>query len=435
MQSNRPSLHVFSLVLALWCVGCPEKDATENPKPSKAQPRAEGASLPPVPKGKSQTPKVTPDREEDTDASSIPALPPLTPAGGLTFDVRNESLWVHSPLLGTSLSERAHAMTKTSVEGDTITIFYEDQLSCTPQEKLRHDVRYFQARLENTRAFRVYKEGRFAEAARGFRRAMELDDHYGKARTNYIAALCRAGDLNTAKNAYSRAYSKDPISTYVKLLEDDDFKPLRSELRTSNTVQPALRLVHDDLLDYAGFSKERGLLAVVRKEISWGAQNWTAELHVLDVRSRQLVSKHTLVRWHDITEDGRVKAAVKKELSSRLERFNEALTALQFRAAPAGTRGEFRQPAPVGGAVKAPLSGLGLSVVAQTETLRLMRGKQVLDTFHSTLKGSRPSVVYGVPEMNSLIYFGAYEVAEGCDSGPGTLLEVFPTDQLAPAQK
>lgn len=416
MPSTRlPWLRASSILAALCCVGCPEKDAVKDP-PKKDETRAEQAN---------------PPTAGDLPPEEGPTLPPLSPVESLTFDVKNESLWVHSPLLGTSLAERAHKLIKTSIKGSSVTLVYEDQFACTPQKTLEQDVSYFQARLENTRSFRVYKQGKFTEAAHGFHRAMQLDEGYGKARTNYVAALCRAGDVETAKNAFSAALKKDPLTTYEKLLGDSDFEPLRAELRTKSKVQPVLSLVHDELPPYAGYSKERGLLSVVRKQVSWGAENWTAELHIFDAQTRKLVSKHTLVRWHDVNEDGSVKPALKKEVSSRLERFNEALTALQFRPLPPGMRAEFNRLASGRGRVEAPLASLGQSIVAENNMLRLVRGSQVLDTFQSNLKGARPSVVYAVPEMNALIYFGAYEVAEGCDSGPDTLLEVFTTDHLA----
>jgi tetratricopeptide (TPR) repeat protein len=311
-----------------------------------------------------------------------------------------------------------------------VTLAYEDQLSCEQNETLKQNAAYFQARLENTRAFRVYKEGRFAAAAQGFLRAMQLDPKYGKARTNYIAALARAGDIAAAKSAYAAAFRVDPVSTYEKLLTDDDFGKLRADLRTKSRVEPVLRLIDEQLGSYAGYSKEHGLLCAVRIEHSWGAENWTAELHLFDARTRALQSQHTLVRWHDITPEGKVKTSQRKELEARLSHFNEALSALGFRALSEGMHGNFNQLAPAAGAVQVELPALGRKIVAENDVLSILRENQVLATFRSSLKDARPSQVYGVPEMNSLIYFGAYEVAEGCDSGPETRLEVFTTDQL-----
>lgn len=416
----------FIALLALLCAGCPEKDPAGAPEQQPAKP-LRGTSQTPAPPSGSPNAKA---KSQNVPPKIAPPLPPLARLGELTFDVRNSSLWVHSPEIGTSLSVRAHSIERTTIERSTVTIAYEDQLSCVPKKNLQRDIRYFQSRLENTRAFRVYKEGKFAEAAQGFHRALELDEDYGKARTNYISAAARAGDLRAAELAFSAAFKKDPLSTYEKLLSDDDFTPLRPSFRTKNKVVPVLRLVDGDLNDFAGYSKSAGLLAVARKEVSWGAENWTAELHVFDARTRKLVSQHTLVRWHDTTEDGQIKPEKHKELEVRLAHLNEALAASSFRTLPGGMRAEFNQLAPAKGAVEARIEGLGQTIVAENDVLRLMDEGQVLDTFTSTLKGARPDSVYAVPEMSALIYSGAFEVAEGCDSGPETLLEVFATEHL-----
>ena len=422
---QRPGRRLF-ILLAFLCTGCPEKAPRGTPLQEQEKPIVGAPATPsPSPNG----PISAANSRMPPQEGAVP-LPPLALLGELTFDVRNSSLWVHSPELGTSLSERAHVIEKTTIEGSTVTIAYEDQFSCAPRKNLKRDVRYFQARLENTRAFRVYKEGKFAEAAQGFRRALELDENYGKARTNYIAALARAFDLPAAELAYSAALKKDPVSTYQKLLSDDDFTPLRPSLRTKNRSAPVLRLLNGDLEDYAGYSTSAGLLSVVRKEVSWGAENWTAELHVFHARTRALVSQHTLVRWDDTTEEGQIRPERQKELAVRLAHLNEALAALEFRTLPAGVHAKFNQLAPAKGAVSARLEGLNQTIVAEDGVLRLIDEGEVLGTFTSSLKGARPDAVYGVPEMNSLIYSGAFEVAEGCDSGPETLLEVFTTEHL-----
>lgn len=221
----------------------------------------------------------------------------------------------------------------------------------------------------------------------------------------------------------------------VKLLDDEDFSPLRDEFRTKSPQNPALRLLKDDLNSYVGYSKRSGLLSVVRKEISWGSENWTAELHVFDARTQKRISEHTLIRWQDTDPDGRVRPELKKEVEERLARINEALAALAFETLPESMRGEFNQLGSPADQVAAPLSGLGKSIVAARDVLELRSGEKVLETFHSNLHDARPNQVYAVPELNALVYFGAYEVAEGCDSGPDTLLEVFRATELRAAPK
>lgn len=423
-----PRLHALLLHATLACLGCSETDSARvQTKPTGSVSKLNDVAKPAK---KDKAPTRLPSL-----AAPLPPLPQLPSVSDLTFEVRNESLWVKSPLLGTSLSERAHEITKTTIQGNEITILFEDQFACVHKKTLHKELDYFRARLENTRAFRVYKEGKFAEAARGFERAMGLDPDYEKARTNYIATLCRAGELAAAKTAFKASLLKDPVSTYEKLLADEDFSPLRAEFRTKVNVEPVLHLVDKDLKSYAGYSKRSNLLSVVRKEASWGSESWTAELHVFDARTQKRVSQHTLLRWQDTNEEGHIRQELKSDVEARLRRLSEALTALEFVALPETFRGEFNQLAPATGKVEAPLPGLGKSIVADSDVLELRSGDRILETFHSKLRDARPSQIYAVPALNSLIYFGAYEVAEGCDSGPETQLEVFATTHLGSAER
>jgi tetratricopeptide (TPR) repeat protein len=428
--TRRPTDALF-LFTALHFLACFETESTtqHTKKPSDQATRAEAEEA----KQTKGAAKSAPSGGEVP--APLPPLPPLPKVTELTFEVRNQSLWVEAPHLGTSLAERAQEIKETKIVGNDVTIHYTDPLSCKESETLHKGLDYFLARLENTRAFRVYKEGKFREAARGFERALGLDPTYGKARSNHIAALARAGDIAAANLAFQVALTKDPVSAYMKLLEDEDFSPLRGEFRAKGNGSPALQLIGDDLNNYASYSKRSGLLSVLRKEVSWGAENWTAELHVFDARTEQRVSEHTLVRWHDTDEEGHVRPALKKEVEARLLRMNEAMRALEFVSLPESRRGQFHQPGTPADRVEAPLSSLGKNVVVAGDILELREGEKVLETFHSTLHGARPSQIYAVPELNALVYFGAYEVAEGCDSGPETRLEVFKTTQLNGAPK
>ena len=437
--SARLSWTVVAWVVVGGCSKTPVGEpAAQQPAPRAATVSPNGAAPPSVTRAAarpSNAPTAAPSvaKLPPDEGPLLPALPELA---SLKVVVNHEMLWVTSPAGDGSLAERANAIRSTSVVGDAVRVAYEDQISCVLDKTATYSRRVLLARIENARAFRLYEQGQFAEAARGFRRARDLDPKYDKPWTNLVAAWARAGMLAPARVAFAQAMQRDPVHAYERLLADEDLAPLRREFRTKRPVQPVLVLeAGRQVRPYAGFSQQHGLLAALRHEDSWGAENWMTELQVFDLRSGELVKVHPLVNWEDTGEAGGIVPGRHAAVEQRRARLNEALTALQFEKLDDEYLVEFEPVAPDRPTLEAKLRSLRMSLVAENDTIRLVRQNDVRGTFHSKLEGSRPTRVYVFPQAQAFIYFGAYEVSEGCDSGPETHLELFHAPGLAPSTR
>jgi hypothetical protein len=386
------------LACGLLLVVCPMAEA-------QSQPKVQRLTRPPDP------------------SLSLPQLPILS---AVNFRVERKTLWVSSSLGDASLGERASSIDGIKLGKGSVTLAYQDDVSCELDKTVSYSEGEIQARIENSRAYRLYKDGAFIDAARGFHRAMALAPHFAVARTNHIAALCRGKDRVTARLAFAKAIAIDPIRSYEKLLSDEDFAPLRPEFRKHSNAKPLLYLSGKKLKAFdVAHAPSIQQIAVVRQESSWGSENWMAELHIFDGRSGKLVSLHPIVQWGDTQEDGRLAPGSRGILESRLERLSEALSAFGFRSDPGSHKAEFEQLSPERSARKATIKQWNVSLVADRDVIRMVRGDAVLATFPSSLKGAEPLFAFPLPEAQRIVYFGRYMVAEGCDSGPGTRIEAF----------
>ncbi len=140
---------------------------------------------------------------------------------------------------------------------------------------------------------------------------------------------------------------------------------------------------------------------------------------------------YPIVTFLDVHEAGTILPEREQEIEERLARFNETLTAFEFERSPVDHRADFEAFACEPAVEGAELPRLGVTFVIEEGRIRLVRGERTVDNFTSTLRGARPHSVHAFPEVRSVVYQGMYEVAEGCDSGPETRLEVFATQHLS----
>lgn len=425
-QVNR----LLLLACGLTLTACPESgsdapapQAAVTPSPAVAPPDKKTTGKKAIVQDPPPALQLPPD-----SGPALPPLPPLPALAEMGFRIERKALWVTSKRGNASLTERASKLDSRKLDTDSVTLKYTDDISCVLDKSKTFTERALQSRIENTRAYKLYKDDKFTEAARGFRRAAELDPENDKARTNHIAALARAGEIQAAAIAFRIALKKDPVRTYNKLLSDEDFTPLHTEFRQAKNGKLAeLFTLKERGLDsfLAAYSQARKQVAVVRHEASWGSENWKAELHVFDAVSGKSVSVHALVDWQDTLEQGGLSPARRKQSEARIAAMNETLLALQFEAVPNKEQAEFKPIDPERSVSEARLPAQNASLVADKDILRLVRGDGVLATFSSTLPGADPKKAIALPAAHAIVYFGHYMVAEGCDSGPESRIELL----------
>lgn len=380
----------------------------------------------PVASAHSHNSSAAPASPAAAGSDALPALPKLSE---MKFELKQDQLWVDSPAGSSSLGIESSGLKGATLKDAEVELAWTHPYRCEAENQQTFSEAYLQARIENTRAFRLYQKSLFAEAARGFARAATLDPEYPLPRSNHIAALARAGDLQAAHAAFAAAFERDPVHTYYKLLSDADFVPLQQKWRRAIPKMLLLSLQGNQLLGpELAHAKSLNLIAALRHEDSWGASNFVDELQVFDARTGKRVEMARLIDWRDGNEDGVLRAERRGAVQARIAQYNETLLALGFTAVN-NRCADFAKARPTSSAPEAALPGLQQSLVAGENVLRLVRGNDVVASF-TPMEMGVPKRACALPEAGALLYIGHFEVSEGCDSGPESRLQLLPTAAL-----
>lgn len=142
-----------------------------------------------------------------------------------------------------------------------------------------------EARIANAAALKLHRERRHAEAAPGFRKALQLDPNYLLAAVNLASALTLAGNKDAAVAALAPFFARELPRVYLAVLQDPELQPLLSMpvLAALRTQQPGTAVLRERDRRWIAHSPRHHLLAsldehsgLVIFSLSSGA--WVAQL-------------------------------------------------------------------------------------------------------------------------------------------------------------
>lgn len=129
------------------------------------------------------------------------------------------------------------------------------------------------SRLDNVIAFGLHKKKKYAESKAGFAKALALDPSNRVAAVNLASAQQLLGEKAEAIKTLTPWLASEPVSMYLTVATDPELAPLLAspelvalKAKTSGNVTVSKK----GLKGGAAYSSERGLLAVERRECSWG---------------------------------------------------------------------------------------------------------------------------------------------------------------------
>ena len=292
--------------------------------------------------------------------------------------------------------------------------------TCVGTAHYAYSYKQLDARLENTAAYRLHKKADYKTAALGFARATADDPTWRIPAYNLASAHTLLGDKEAAIKALAPWIASEPVATYVQISTDPELAPLldRPEVLAIRPKAPGTVKLTTNGLDGVAYSPDRSLLAVTRKEGSWGSSAFkiVLELHDLDGK---LVAETPVVQWsetsNDCTKSGcELVASARPVIAKRLVMLEAMLGELGFAppkvaeaAKVEGARGDKR---------KAVIANAKLGVVGWNNTARALKQNTELGT--AKILDRLDAATY-VDDAKVIVLWSSSSGPEGCtDSDP-----------------
>ncbi|HEV7557649.1 MAG TPA: hypothetical protein VGO00_19425 [Kofleriaceae bacterium] len=307
---------------------------------------------------------------------------------------------------------------KVTVTGGAVDADVED-ITCVGSHHYRWTFDHLDARLANSAAFALHRRKSYKDAAAGFAKAAAADPSWAIPAYNLASARTLMGDLDGAIATLSSRLASDPIVTYMHVSSDPELRPLlaRKELIALHAKTPGTSKLAADALDGGlAYAPERGLVAVLHEEHSWGSGAFGATVEVYDIKSSKLVASTDLVQWSETdpmcySKGCGVKASARAAVADRVAKAQAVLRELGF--SPIAMETATVEDGPPR---KAYLSTAKLGVASADGVARVLRGNTVLATA-SGLHGRLEKVMYVEP-LRLFVLWSFLATGEGCDGYP-----------------
>ena len=284
-------------------------------------------------------------------------------------------------------------------------------MSRTSRASVSHHYRWtfdhLDARLANSAAFALHQRKSYKAAAEGFAKAAAADPSWAIPAYNLASARTLMGDLDGAIGALSSRLASDPIVTYMHVSSDAELRPLlaRKELIALRAKTPGTTKLAADAFDGGlAYAPERGLVAVLHEEHSWGSSAFGATVEVYDIKSSKLVASTEVVQWSETDPDCyskgcKLQASARAAIGDRVTKVQAMLRELGFSPIAVETATVDDGPPR-----KAYLSTAKLGVASADGVARVLRGNTVLATAFRTSRASRKSHVCRVaPPVRAVV--------------------------------
>jgi hypothetical protein len=348
---------------------------------------------------------------------------------GYRLAVESDGVWVHKGTLRARLAE-ARGIASATLDKQTRVVTAEiEDFGCYNTTKYRWPLGELDARMENWAAFALHKKGDDKGAAAGFARAVAADPTWKIPAINLASARALLGERDAAIAALAPWLASEPVATYVTIATDPDLASLRdrAEVRALRAATPgSVQFANRDLVGRVAVAKQRGLVAVVRGEASWGASAFHTDVEIFDVKAGARVASLPLVEWAETSPDCykpgcEILPAAKPVIEARGKRIAALLGELGFVAATTEAGSQIERTAD--DKFKTTFAAAKLGVVERDGTARVLQKDATLAT-GATFDHLHAAVYLAEPR--AVIVWSGRAGREGCEGANPTLVTVLP---------
>jgi len=360
-------------------------------------------------------------------------------AKALTITATDSDLGVGDGSRRASLHQRASTVLGVTIQTDTsgepvLHIGFQDDAFCgeiVPQY-VDLSARTLLARLEQASGEEQHGKRDFAAAAKSFARAALLDPSLDEPWLGLAKALAKQSDAAGAMAALDPVIRRAPLATYHQVLSDADLASLREQPAIVALRAPKAGDVKIRKMTIA-YSTDKSLVALIRKEDSWGACNYVQELRLHSTASGEKMLSLPLADFSETDPEcpkkagpGKVLPAHRATVNARFDAAERFLRDMGF-SVSAGL--ELVDPPKVAGEdyiKKATLPGAGLEIEIDEGNAVVRKGTEVLVDRPQTLAQSIDLIGYD-PAANVAFIEWYGQVPEGCAfDDDGRAYYVFP---------
>jgi hypothetical protein len=358
--------------------------------------------------------------------TSAETVKPITDGYALVLD--GQKLIVRKDRQQTQIGT-ANRLDKVSYDATTaiVTVDYED-VACTFARQQTWTLPYLSARLENDRAYVLFKKKDYKHAIVGFQRAAVADPSWEIPAYNAASAQQLLGDKDAAVKTLLPWLRSHPVRTYLQIQRDPELSPLadRPEIMGVQSKHPGdVDVTSSGIAGDIAYSADQKLIAVARIEHSWGGSMFERDIELFD-SSGVLVTVLPLVAMDETDPDCyepktncELKSATKSKVNKRAAMVQQMLRELGFTKAKAelGTLvfdTEKRK-------VRLPNHKLG--IVEVDGTFRLLKGNTEITTGQDLAKLDAAAIV---DDINALVVWSWRPGAEGCEETNPSAVQVIP---------
>lgn len=350
---------------------------------------------------------------------------PVRLADGITLEVTRDAVLVHRGALTAHLADagRRHyfgdAAPVIDSKARTVTVSQLDNCTDMPAPLV---LTFDQAasRLDNVDAYRLHVQKKYADAARGFAKAVAEDPANRVAAINLASAQQLLGKRADAVATLAPWLAREPEAMYATVVADPELAPLLTEPQLVAVAAKApgrVTALAASFPDHIGYSPERHELAVWRDECSWGGSGpdtCDSAIELLDAATGKLVASLPLAEMGD--------GADRKTRARHAAAAERTLHDLGFSAPAVVVATETTTDADHDADKrKFVFANLGVGVVSVSGAVNVLRRNTSLATSQTLEHLGR--VVY-VRDAHALVLSSTRPGAEGCESTDPTATDV-----------
>ncbi len=318
--------------------------------------------------------------------------------------------------------------------GRKVEVTLEDY-SCASSHTYTWSYGYLTARLENTAAYALHKKKDYAGSAAGFAKAVAADPTWDVAAVNLASAQQLAGDKDGAIKTLAPWIASQPMAMYAKITSDAELSPLleRPEVKALRAAKPGdVKVTQDGIDGLVALQPDRQLIAVARKEASWGACFYETKLEIYDAAKGTLVAATPIVAWEETSDEcdkgGNLKPKARAAVAKRIVALQTMLRDLGFKKVKTEVGTDVTRDE--GMKSTSSIKKHKLGVVAQNDVVRVFQKDTELG--RGAVLERLDKVVF-VPDLRAVVAWSVRPGAEGCEGTDPTQVTVIPVSLPAAA--
>jgi hypothetical protein len=228
---------------------------------------------------------------------------------------------------------QVNGLAKVSLAKDLVKVAYD---GCQGEMEAIFALGEIRARVENSKAYVLFRKKDYAQAAAGFRKAIELWPDFDLAYDNLASALALQGKKKDAVAALAPYAQVNPAWVAWRLVVDGDLAAIRDAPELTSIVRgskPGTATIGKLVDDVIAWEPKRSLGAGISEQLTMGPP--ARELDVFTIPGGHIVLRLPLVEFGDYDdqchEDGcPLKKAAKGKIAQREKDADQVLKDLGF---------------------------------------------------------------------------------------------------------